>query len=726
MPNGARRALRRAAVALALTLAATTASAGTPSAPRFVYNYPAASGERLLNWIPPLDDGGSNITSYKVQWRSGTEEEYRATRQTIVSASDGYLGSTHYMPYIRGLVNQRRYTFRVIATNADGDGAPSAEVSGTPLSVAQQGQLIKDRIRDTIVPRYEGSYPWVRDIWEEMRLSNTEVSVFREGPGYSLGSGSQATAGCSRVNAATGLPQCTPSRVTFGQRGSADSDYIVLHELAHLHTLGNDNADYPGPLGIGFVYLHRLPGTNPALFDGNRCYPSELYADLIAMVTMNTPNGSNSYWNRCFGAGPSATRTEALGVVRSALRGEMPSWLANTYGTAGGGLDRERLWTHVKTLPARYVHREPVVMLLRNAFGGYCNTRKAASSAFRDGPTRDPWRDGGCVPEAPGAYRAVPGDGSISVSWEPPAGDGGSPIEGYKVRWRSGSEDYDAARESVASDPDARAHTVTGLEPGIYTVRVVAYNTNGDGAPTTEATATARDRLTARFPETAHSDGSHTGPGDRPAIVVDFNRPVQSFSANTPSVETTGGTVQSVAAHGEAGLANAYRFTLRPAGDAPVVFRLRTGQPCASGGICSALGSTLSEAPAARTLPGPGPVIRSAEVNGAALVLTFDEALDESAIPGRGRLRGVGRGRRGHGRLDPRAQGHVDPAPGEGGQRRRDHGELRPAAAGIEAAAARPRGQPCAGLRGAVRDEPHAVVVQREAVRSGRLRRRFP
>ena len=489
------------------------------------------------------------------------------------------------------------------------------------------------------MPRYGGSYPWVRDIWEEMQQSNTEVSVFREGPGYeyNLGWAAQASVGCTqRVNAATGLPECTPSRVIFGQRGAANSDYTLLHELAHLHTQGNDNADYPGPLGIGFVYLHRLPGTDPRAFDGNRCYPSELYADLITLVTMNTANGSSRYWDSCFGAGPGATRTEALGVVRSVLRGEMPSWLANTYGTAGGGLDRERLWTHVKALPAFYVDREPVVMLLRNAFGGYCNTRNAASSAFRGGPTRDPWRDGGCVPEAPGAHRAVAGDASIAVSWEPPAGDGGAPIEGYKVQWRSGSEDHDAARESVVSDPDARAHTLTGLEAGIYRVRVVAYNTNGDGAPTAEATANARDRLAASFPETAHSDAAHTGPGDRPAIVVSFNRPVQPFNASTPSVETTGGTVESVAAHGEAGLANAYRFTLRPAGDAPVVFRLRTGRPCASGGICSALGSTLSEAPAARTLPGPGPVLRSAEVDGGTLALTFDEALDEGAVPGAG------------------------------------------------------------------------------------------
>ena len=237
------------------------------------------------------------------------------------------------------------------------------------------------------------------------------------------------------------------------------------------------------------------------------------------------------------------------------------------------------------------------------------------------------------MPDAPGAPAAVPGTGSIAVSWEPPAGDGGSPIEGYKVQWRSGSQAWDEALQSVLR-AQVRAHTLTGLDAGTaYAVRVVAFNTNGDGAPSAEATVTAGDHLTAAFPETPHSDRAHAGLDDRPAVVVAFSRPVKSFEAGTPSVETTAGTVLSVAAHSEAGFANAYRFILRPAGDGPIVFRLHPDQPCASGGICSTLGSRLSEVPAVRVLPGPGPAIEGAAISGATLVLTFDEALDARAIP---------------------------------------------------------------------------------------------
>ncbi|MXY18353.1 MAG: hypothetical protein F4Y57_15545, partial [Acidobacteria bacterium] len=105
--------------------------------------------------------------------------------------------------------------------------------------------------------------------------------------------------------------------------------------------------------------------------------------------------------------------------------------------------------------------------------------------------------------------------------------------------------------------------------------------------------------------------GFHGGAGatESPSVVVAFNRPIVDPTAGSPSVVVSGATVASVAAHEQAGApANAYRFTLTPGGDGRITFSLATGKTCDSDGICTADGATLSKAPAAIQILGPGTV----------------------------------------------------------------------------------------------------------------------
>ena len=63
------------------------------------------------------------------------------------------------------------------------------------------------------------------------------------------------------------------------------------------------------------------------------------------------------------------------------------------------------------------------------------------------------------------------GEGNVTVSWEAPDGDGGWPIEGYRVQWKSGSEEYDPSRQAEVTDLDNLTHTISGLTHGVaYTV----------------------------------------------------------------------------------------------------------------------------------------------------------------------------------------------------------------------------------------------------------------
>ena len=70
--------------------------------------------------------------------------------------------------------------------------------------------------------------------------------------------------------------------------------------------------------------------------------------------------------------------------------------------------------------------------------------------------------------------------------------------------------------------------------------------------------------VSARFPSSAATSGSHTGADDRPRIVVAFSEAVASFTKTTPSVSVTNAAINAVQAHTEEGLENAYIFTLEP------------------------------------------------------------------------------------------------------------------------------------------------------------------
>ena len=165
--------------------------------------------------------------------------------------------------------------------------------------------------------------------------------------------------------------------------------------------------------------------------------------------------------------------------------------------------------------------------------------------------------------------------------------------------------------------------TVTQVDPATgqekFFIRFTAANT--EERPYLMATPVPADALAdtpgplrAEIIESPASPLFHLGPTDAPKVVVAFSRPVVDLTAATPSVNVQGATVASVSAHivpGEP--ANTHIFTLAPTGAGAVTFALVTGQSCASGGICTADGTVLTEVPASHVIPPrpTGPAVAS-------------------------------------------------------------------------------------------------------------------
>ena len=149
------------------------------------------------------------------------------------------------------------------------------------------------------------------------------------------------------------------------------------------------------------------------------------------------------------------------------------------------------------------------------------------------------------APDAPQSLNVSQDDtGTLDVSWEAPASDGGSAITGYKVQWKSGSEDYDGSagstRQAEITDPASRTHTITGLTDGVeYAVRVIAVNDVGDGPPSDEATGTPRETTP---PELA------TATVDGPTLTLTYDKDLDENSepSSDPFSVTVGGTGRAV------------------------------------------------------------------------------------------------------------------------------------------------------------------------------------
>ena len=470
-------------LALYVTLLATRRAqaqnppATAPEAPTAVAVYSIASQKLEVRWS---SSDYAATTGFKVQWKSGTQD-YDTSRQasadpatSVVTASSSTT-TRRYKHTLTGLTDGTEHTVQVIATNSHGDSDPSPAATGTPQSTPGQALAF---IENEVVTIHESAFPWLRKAWDY--LDDQAVPVTFRDDDLSV---------VISVSNPFGLGPVQASSVAIG-RTSLNLIHVITHELGHVYTLVNNVTTTPGPLGIAHVYFSALD------VQETNCHPNELYADtLMILVHGDGARQQSNYWSRCIGTDDSVTEA-ALAVVRSAVAGQTPSWFADTYHDTNGEPDLEQLWSDVKAIS----RKKALVYQLRNEFGGYCSNQKAFASAFGNGVTRNPWRDGGCVPEAPGNLTATStGKGKLTVSWAVPASDGGSPIEGYRVQWKSGSQEYDSSRQAEVTN---LSYTISGLAAVEYMVQVLAYNTNGDGTAAT-ATATATDTNDApAFPAT--------------------------------------------------------------------------------------------------------------------------------------------------------------------------------------------------------------------------------
>ena len=114
---------------------------------------------------------------------------------------------------------------------------------------------------------------------------------------------------------------------------------------------------------------------------------------------------------------------------------------------------------------------------------------------------------------------------AMTLQWNAPASDGGSPITGHQYRWRARSGnfwiDWTDIPDSGAAEANAGSYTLTGLThpypPQVYTLEIRAVNDNGAGTPSNQDTKTYEVPSTINEIRTTPGDGSIILEWDTPA-----------------------------------------------------------------------------------------------------------------------------------------------------------------------------------------------------------------
>ena len=236
------------------------------------------------------------------------------------------------------------------------------------------------------------------------------------------------------------------------------------------------------------------------------------------------------------------------------------------------------------------------------------------------------------VPGQPAHLRVSPHDAQgLDLSWEAPASDGGSPVTGYKVRWKQANGSWDTPADVSEETVTGTTHTINGLTDGVeYKVRVIAVNAVGDGTPSAEATGTPRETVPPQF-ETPEVDGetltlTYDETLDQDSVprttafrvtVAKAERAVDRISVSGSAVTLT---LASAVAKGETVVVS---YTPSSDEEAPRIRDL-AGNPAAGFDSTEAFNFTKETTP---------PQLDTARADGEALTLTYDEALDGDSTP---------------------------------------------------------------------------------------------
>jgi hypothetical protein len=426
----------------------------------------AASGDRAitLTWQPPADDGGSPVTDYLVQYRA-------LGAGTWTTFADGTSAATSAT--VTGLTLATTYELRVAAVTSPGTGAWSSVASAqalaawTPADLASGVDLWLDAADATTLSVVNGQVT----AWRDRSGLGRDVAQAdpAEQPAYqATGFGGRPALDFTNDRLRTTISGSTPSNWTVHAALDVDAGsglrYVIDAETGRFVAATSADPSFAPALYNGSAWVGATaPATGPQVLGWVAEGPSAaaIYRNGSALATglayptpraVNGPvsigghNTTPSYYLD----GRLSEVVMTASAAAPADRQRVEGYLAHKWGTAAG-------------LPADHPYKLVPPLTVSPA----------------------------TTPGVPAAVTAVPGDGTIAVSWTAPS-SGGSPIRDYAIDYRvDGTTPWLTAADGVSTTTTA---AITGLTNGTaYEVRVRAATAAGTGA-SSAATAAVTPR----------------------------------------------------------------------------------------------------------------------------------------------------------------------------------------------------------------------------------------
>ena len=453
-------------------------------------------GRLTVQWNAPTNTGGSGVTGYKVQWKSGIEAYDPNTRQDEPNASPHTIDQ---------LANGTEYMVQVIAVTTAGDGSPSNSGKGTPSRkpYAPTIQSVTPGHTQLVVTwnepadggdpitkykveyKEQGAPSWRLHKEVDHNILTETIGSLTNGTTYVVQVSAKNVNGYGDLSAEKpGTPRPDPSVTGVTVAESSITRTTATATVAIDNQTGESQT----------VHLrHRVNTSGSSWTDAtpkNTAGLSETFG--LSSLTGHTEYlveawlASSSTVKRfvTFTTGPVEPDPPTITAIEHGDRELTVTWTKP--GDGGSPITGYKIEWTVKgqnSWTSKIVNDPNALegstgQVLNN--GTEYTVQIIAVNLVGDSQPSNHMHDTPrTIPDAPTITNVIPGDRKLTVIWSAPSEDGGADVTGYKVQWKDNSvtTDWDSSTGVTEVSASGLTREITSLtNDTTYGVRVRADN----------------------------------------------------------------------------------------------------------------------------------------------------------------------------------------------------------------------------------------------------------
>jgi titin len=516
-----------------LSFEAQVAYAAIPDRPTNLQAIPVSPTKVDLFWNTPENNGGSPITGYKIEVRSGSGDF------VTLNANTGNTGTTYSHT---GLTTGTSYIYRVFAINAQGISIASAEAIATPTSSSQPlenivpnaptsltaSDISSTSIKLTWTQPATNNGPPVTSYKIEFKKDSGSYTTLVENTGNTittythtgLTTNSKYTYKISAKNSIGFSPTSNEAFATPKSTSSPPTENIAPNSPRSL------TAESAGPSQIFLSWKEPSPNNGPAITG----YKIEYKTTTSDYTVLTTIGNITSYTHTGLTAGSqysyrayaiNSAGTSVVSNVATAKPGHtlvptnliaddisptsiLLTWTAPSQtfgGNIAGYIISKRFAADVYdpigettgqqtsyTVTGLQTGQTYTFVVKARYNIGTSSDNSSPASATPTASSSPPSKF--TIPNSPtGLVATASSPIQIDLVWNAPTNDGGSPITGYRIDVKTGTGEYVTLKDNTGSTSRTYSHPdrITGTT---YTYKVYAINSVGTSTSSNEASAT--------------------------------------------------------------------------------------------------------------------------------------------------------------------------------------------------------------------------------------------